>query len=130
MIRDDINLLKSTDIYSLSMFMLYKLIDDPEYTTISELPYILDQKNMLSLCEFFGGQTIKIPTVSELYSIMHVLLIYMHVHLDNMTFEEAVKAVDYKSQDMRKTRHIYNKLSKVLEKYEFGNNKRNKEDNK
>ena len=129
MIKDDINLLKTSDMYSLSMFMLYKLIDDPEYTTISELPYILDQKNMLALCQFFGGQTIKIPTVNELYSIMHVLLIYMKVNLDGMTFEEAIKSIDYKNQDMRKIKHIYNNLSKVLDKYDFGSNKKNRNNN-
>ena len=130
MIKDDINLLKTSDMYSLSMFMLYKLIDDPEYVTISELPYILDQKNMLSLCQFFGGQTIKIPTLNELYSIMHVLLLYMKVNLDGMTFEEAVKSIDYKNQDMRKIKHIYNDLSKVLDRYDFGSNKKDRTDNK
>lgn len=125
MIKDDINLLKTTDIYSLSMFMLYKLIEDPDYTAISELPYILDRESMLNLCEFFGGQTIKIPTIEELYSIMHVLLLYQYVNIDKMNFDEAVKLVGYDGQDMRKVRHLYTKLSKVLDKYEFSIRKKN-----
>lgn len=126
MITDDLKLLENADIYSLSMFMLFKLIDDPEYTYLSELPYVLDQKNMISLCESFGGQTIKIPTVEELYSIIHVLLLYQYVNIEKMPFEQAVQAAGYTDQDMRKVRHVYSKISKVLDKYEFKPRKKNK----
>lgn len=119
MLKDDLTLLKTNDIYSLSMFMLYRLVDDPEYAAISELPYILDKENMLALCEYFGGRTIKIPTIEELYSIMHTLLIYQYVHIDHKSFSEAVELAGYKNKDIRKIQKTYNKLSKVLDKYGF-----------
>lgn len=119
MLKDDLELLKTNDIYSVSMFMLYKLIEDPDYTAISELPYILDKENMLSLCEYFGGRTIKIPTVDELYSIMHGLLVYQYVKIDKIGFEEAVELAGYKNRDIRKIKQVYNKLSKVLDSYDF-----------
>lgn len=119
MIKDMIDKLNTDDIYSMSMFMLYKLIDDPEYSALAELPYLVDRKSLLSLCTCFGGHTIKIPTIRELYSIMHVIILYQYVHNDNISFEEAFNKLGYKTEDVRKLRHIYNKLSKVLEKYEF-----------
>lgn len=119
MIHDDLKLLETTDLYSLSMFMLYKLIDDPEYITLSELPYVIDRKDLISLCTVFGGQTIKIPTLEELYSVLHVLLLYQYVHLDGIPFDDAIKKVGYEKQDIRNIRRIYNKLSKVLSEYDF-----------
>ena len=46
-IKKDLSILKNADLYSLSMFMLYQLTDIPEYTVVSELPYILDRENTL-----------------------------------------------------------------------------------
>lgn len=119
MIKDDLAVLGTSDTYSMAMFMLYKLIEDPEYSAISELPYILDKDNLLSLCTYFGGKTIKIPTLSELSSILHIILIYQYVHVNKMGFEDAVKLAGYTNVDLRKVKHIYNKLSKVLENYDF-----------
>ncbi|WP_300924659.1 hypothetical protein [uncultured Clostridium sp.] len=119
MIKKDILTLKDTDIYSLSMFALYKLIDVPEYSAISELPYILDRFNMLKLCEYFGGRTIKIPTTDELYSIMTLLLLYQYVNIEGKSYDEAIKLIGYESKDLRKVKSIYNKLCKILDNYDI-----------
>lgn len=50
-----LNNLKEQDLYSLSLFCLYKLMGTNEYSSLSELAYILDKDNLLNLCEFFGG---------------------------------------------------------------------------
>ena len=119
MIKDDLSFLKTDDIYSLSMFMLYKLVDEPQYAALSELPYILNRENMLSLCEYFGGRTIKIPTIDELYSIMNLLLVYQYVKIDHKEFSDAIILAGYKNKDTKKLYEAYSKLSKVLDKYEF-----------
>ena len=72
----ELNNLKSQDIYSLILFALYKLREIPEYSTLSELAYIVDKENLLKLCEYFGGTTIHIPTIDELESILYSLLLY------------------------------------------------------
>ena len=66
--------LKSQDIYSLVLFCLYKLKDVPEYSSLSELAFVMDKDNLLNFCEYFGGQTIKVPTIQELKDIMFALL--------------------------------------------------------
>lgn len=118
-IKNDFSALEKPDIYSMAMFMLYKLIDDDKYCTLGELPYVLDKKNMLSFCTYFGGQTIKVPTVEEIHSILHIILLYQYVHIDGMTFEEAIRLVGYSSKDTRSIKNLYNRVSKVLENYEF-----------
>mgnify|MGYP004533908615 CR=1 FL=1 len=118
-IKKDLNILNSTDLYSLSMFILYKLTDIPEYTTLAELPYIMDKENTLKLCEYFGGRTIKIPTIEELYSIMNILLLYQYVNIDHMDYNKATELIGYNSKDLRKIKSIYLKISEVLDKYDF-----------
>lgn len=115
----DLDKLKDIDIYSLSMFALYKISDIPEYSAISELPYILDKENMLRLCQYFGGRTIHIPTSEELYSLMNMILLYQYVNIDGKTFEEAVSLLGYDIKDLRKVRKLYNKLANVLANYNF-----------
>ena len=62
-IKNELQKLHNIDIWSLMLFVLYNYQKVPEYSSISELAYILDERNLLKLCEYFGGQTIKIPTI-------------------------------------------------------------------
>ena len=119
MIKKDLTVLKDVDRYSLSMFTLYKLTDVPEYSAISELAYILDRENMLKFCEYFGGSTIKVPTVEELHSIMALLLLYQYVNIEGKEYQEAIRLSGYESKDLRKVKSIYTKLCKVLENYDI-----------
>lgn len=119
MIKKTLTTLQDVDIYSLSMFALYKLIDIPEYSTIAELPYILDRENMLKFCQYFGGTTIRVPTIEELHSLMYLLLLYQYVNIDNIPYEEATKLIGYESKDLRQVKSNYTKLCKVLEKYDI-----------
>lgn len=112
---------KDADVWSIVLFALYKIIDVPEYSTISELAYILDKENMLKLCEYFGGLTIKIPTIDEIEEIVSALVIYQHVNIDGMEYEDAVKLLGEKSSNLRNLKSNYIKLCKVLEDYEFSN---------
>ena len=49
-IKEELNNLKTTDLFSLLLFVLYKIRDIEEYSTISELAYILDKESLLQLC--------------------------------------------------------------------------------
>lgn len=117
MIKNDLSFLNSTDIYSLSMFTLYKLSQVPEYSAISELPYILDKDNMLKLCKYFGGRTIRIPTIEELYSLMNILLLYQYTNIEGKTYDEATALIGYETKDLRKVKTTYKKLCDILNKY-------------
>ena len=55
---------------------MYDLRKVPEYTTLSELCYLLDVESFMKLLKYFGGQTIKIPTKEEFSDIIQVLLLY------------------------------------------------------
>lgn len=117
--KTDITTLKDIDIYSLSMFVLYKLTEIPEYSAISELPYVLDRDNMLRLCEYFGGRTIRIPTTDELYSLMNILLLYQYVNIEHIPYDSAVEIIGYESKELRKVKKVYTKLCATLSQYKI-----------
>lgn len=116
-IKSELDKLKSPDIYTLVLFVLYKIRDIPEYRTLSELAYILNKDSLLTLCEYFGGTTIAIPTVDELESIIYSLLLYQYVEIDKMSYEEAVNKVGISSNKLRQAKKDYNRISGVLEEY-------------
>lgn len=118
-IKERLLTFKDVDIWSLMLFTLYKIKDLPEYSPISELAYILDKDNMLKLCEYFGGLTIKIPTIDELEEIVYALVLYQYVNIDGMEYDEAVKLLGEKSSNLRNIKSGYLKVCEVLNNYEF-----------
>ena len=118
-IQRGLTTLKERDLYSLSLFCLYKLIGTKEYSSLSELVYILDKENLLNLCEFFGGQTIYIPTPDELETLTYSLLLYHYVKVEHMEYTAALKLIGHESKDLRAVKASYAKLCDVLKDYTF-----------
>lgn len=119
MIKNNIKNLKQTDYYSLILFALYKFNEIPEYSSLSQLAYVLDKDNLLNLCEYFGGQTIKIPTTHELETLIYSLLLYQYVKIDGIEYKKAIDLIGYESCDLRQVKKQYMELSKLLDKYSF-----------
>lgn len=119
MIRTNIENLKQVDFYSLLLFALYKSTDIPEYSSLSQLAYVLDKNNLLNLCEYFGGQTITIPTISEMESLIYSLLLYQYVKIDGMDYEKACELIGHESTELRQVKKHFHELCEVLEHYTF-----------
>lgn len=124
-IKEELERLKTMDVFSLLLFILYKVRDIDEYSTISELAYVLDRENLLKLCEYFGGLTIQIPTINELENIINSLLIYQYVNIDGYDYKEAIKKIGFESHELRKVKKEYNKIVEILDKYSFEARDRN-----
>ena len=118
-IKEKLSTLKEQDFYSLILFSLYKLKDIPEYSSLSELAYILDKESLLKLCEYFGGMTLKIPTIKELETLVYTLVLYQYVNIDNIKYDDAIKLIGYKSSDLRQVKINYHNLCDILDKYDF-----------
>ena len=118
-IKKELKNLSSNDIYSLLLFALYKFRNIPEYSSLSELIYILDKDSLLKLCEYYGGLTLRIPTIDELESILNIIILYQYVNIEKMDYEVAIKKLDFKTTDLRKIKSDYNKLCSLLDKYSF-----------
>ena len=118
-IKEELEKLKTTDLFSLLLFVLYKIRDIDEYSVISELAYVLDKENLLKLCEYFGGMTLKIPTIDELESIINSLLLYQYINIDGYSYNNAIKKIGFDSHQLRKVKKDYNKIVEILDKYTF-----------
>ena len=124
-IRSELDKLTTSDIYSLMLFALYKSNEIPEYSSLSQMSYILDRENMLKLCEFFGGTTIRIPTISELEALLDALLVYQLVDIEGNDLEETLTKVMDTTGEVADVRGHYLNLKEVLGKYKFNSGRRN-----
>ena len=116
-LRKELDNLKMTDTFSLILFVLYKIRDVDEYSTLSELAYILDKETLLNLCEYFGGLTIRIPTIEEIDSIINSLLLYQYINIDGYSYNEAIEKIGFDSFQLRKIKKDYNNICSTLENY-------------
>ena len=118
-IKQELEKLKAPDLWSLMLFVLYKVRDIPEYSSLSELAYVLDEKNMLRLCEYFGGTTITIPTIDEMEKVIYGLLLYYYVEFEHMTFDDALLLVSRNEADTLSIKSSYSKIRETLKNYDF-----------
>ena len=111
--------LDKKDIYSLILFFLYRLKEIPEYSTLSELIYILDNENFIKFLNYYGGKTIKVPKVEELSILLDSLLIYEKQQSSNMSVTEIFKDMDIPKKDRSEILKILSLIPELLENYDF-----------
>ena len=118
-IKNELQKLKQTDIWSLMLFVLYNFQKIPEYSALSELAYILDEKSLLKLCEYFGGQTIKIPTIDQMEETIYSMLLYQYVDIEKIPMEEAFLLLRLDKSKEKAVKMCYKTLRNVLTNYDI-----------
>lgn len=122
-IKQEVLKLKQTDIYSLMLFILFKLRDNKEYSTISELSYVLDKDNLLNLCEYFGGLTIKIPTIDELESVVYALMLYQYIHFEHKEMKQALDLIGTPPNiSIQQIKDTYYNICTIMDDYDISFN--------
>ena len=101
------------------LFVLYKFQTIPEYSSLSELAYILDKNNLLKLCEYFGGQTLKIPTIDQLEETVYAMLLYQYVDVEKVDEKDALMLLRLDDNKEKVVRACYRCLKDVLSNYNF-----------
>lgn len=96
-ISDNLKSLSEEDLINEVLYLIYKLKDDPRYSVISELIYILGKDDLFKLCSVLGGCEIKVPTILELKLFIGAIYIYFSMNTENKTFEEAFKELNLDS---------------------------------
>jgi len=121
-IKISLNKLSKQDTYSMLLFTLYQLREDPKYSILSELCYLLDRPNLNRLLAYCGGMTITIPTAKELRLMLQALVLYQHVYLENGDLNEGLQTIISSTEndfDMDELLEAYQKCVEVAEKYDF-----------
>jgi len=113
-----LNNLHLSDIYSLMLFVLFKIQEIPEYAVTSELCYLLDGANMTRLLTYFAGRTVKFPTEAELAVVTNALLMYQYINLDGDTFVAAQNKLGKLSKkELDKVTELYIQLLPIMKQY-------------
>ena len=126
-IKTELQNLCEADIYSLMLFALYKADNIPEMSALSQLSYILDKDNLLKFCEYYGGLTIKVPTIKELETMLHALLMFQLLDVEKRTDEQVRSELSKIEVDFDAVESRYIQLKGLLKDYNFvsGRNKDN-----
>jgi hypothetical protein len=117
-IKSSLNNLHLSDIYSLILFILYKVQDIPEYAVVSELCYLLDGANLTRLLTYFAGRTITIPTEEEFANMSSALLLYQYINVEGKSLVEAQsKLNNATAKQKEKITELYLKILPVMAQY-------------
>lgn len=115
--------LDKQDIYSLILFTLYKLKDVDEYSVLSELVYILDEKSFSRFLSYFEGQTIKIPKIQDLKNIVNALLFYERKSNTQLTDDEIMFDLNIPEKEKLELYKTLNLISEIIKEYDFKRSK-------
>ena len=117
-IKKNLNSLHLSDIYSLMLFVLFKVQDIPEYAVTSELCYLLDGANMTRLLTYFAGKTVTFPTEAEMTTVTNALLMYQYINIDGETFTSAQnKLGELTNKEKDKITELYVQLLPIMKQY-------------
>ena len=117
-IKANLNSLHLSDIYSLMLFIIYKLQDIPEYAVLSELCYLLDGSNLTRLLTYFAGKTITFPTEDEMSTMANALLLYQYINIDGDTLVNAqAKLEDVTPKQLDKITELYLRILPIMRQY-------------
>lgn len=112
--------LQKEDLYSVATALLYTLKDTPQYSTMSELFYILDYPNFLKLIKYYGGQEVRIPSHEEINEMLSILLLYQYREVEELEWEECLKKVGADESQSKSLRGKVSALSSLLKSQEIG----------
>lgn len=117
-IKKNLNTLHLSDIYSLMLFILFKVQEVPEYAVTSELCFLLDGANMTRLLTYFAGKTITFPTEAEMTVVTNALLLYQYINIDGETFTAAQnKLGKLTNKEKDKVTELYVQLLPIMKQY-------------
>lgn len=86
--------------------LLPPLENEPEFSWLPELFSIIGVKNLVTLCKYAGGETIKIPTIEQLDQDIEALQWYYDIYISHKKSVAELPAELYPL--VNKIKSIYN----------------------
>ena len=105
------------DVYSLMLFLLYKIKDIPEYAVLSEMCYLLDSNGIQRILTYFAGKTIKVPTKDDFKILANALLLYQSVNIDRKSFTDSISELDLTAKQKEEVTDLYVKIIPIVNNY-------------
>ncbi len=117
---DDMKFFTREDDYALALYVIYLLSDNPKYSTLSELSFLLDNDSLKNFLKYYGGTTITVPTVSRVNLELRCIMYYQYVELEGLSRDEAISKAGLQDVSNNIISSRYRMISNVLEKYNLG----------
>lgn len=111
--------LEKKDIYSLILFVLYKMKGIPEYSTLSELIYILDNESFIRFLNYYGGKTISVPKIEDLSLILYALLVFERQENTDLPLDDILRELGISKKNKGDILKILNIIPELLKDYDF-----------
>lgn len=117
-VKQNLNNLHLSDIYSLMLFVMYKLQDVPDYAALSELCYLLDGSNLTRLLTYFAGRTLQVPTNEEFANMSKAMLLYQYINIDGHTLVEAQSRLEnVTAKQKEEITNLYLQILPIMRQY-------------
>lgn len=118
-INRDLEFLRKDDTYFMVLTLLYAISDDPKYSTINELAYVLDHNSFIRFIKYYEGQTIAVPSYNEIKDALRMLLLFKFCKIDGMPWKDALIAAGYSREDSMSARHKLTKFINHVDEYNY-----------
>ena len=128
-IKNSLNSLQLSDIYSLMLFLLFQVKGIPEFAVLSELCYLLDGNNLTRLLTYFSGKTVKFPTAEEFVVLTNALLLYQYINIEGNTLVAAqARLPKLTAKQKDKTVELYLQILPIIKNYNIDRGQMQKND--
>lgn len=117
---DNLDSLSQPEIYSLICECLYALKNNPKYSIISELAFLLEKDSFIKFIKYFGGMTITVPTIDEFKETISLLLLYQATEIDKLPWRQALEFAGYDQSLSRSAQRKLSILKKSIKEYKEG----------
>ncbi len=122
MIDRDLSRMSQSDIYSIVCELLYVVKDNPNYSAMSELAYILNQESFIKFIKYFGGTTLAVPTLDDFKQTLKVMQLYHYFNVQNMSWKDALVKAGFERNETRSAQRKLMQFTEVLNKSKIGRN--------
>jgi hypothetical protein len=116
----NLNRISKEDTLSIATSLLYSLRGFPQYSITSELSYLLDYDSFIKLITYYGGMTIRIPSIDEINDIIKILLLYQYYTVEGIDWKDALEKSGFKQEESRSAQVKLTNLKKLLSEQEIG----------
>lgn len=89
MSKSNLSITESSD-FPFLLELMPLVEDNAEYTLLPELFAIIGHERLIKLCKYAGGETIKIPELSELSDAIECLDWYYKVYIEKSKLHQSV----------------------------------------
>jgi len=79
----------------------------------------MDDKTLIRFLQYFGGMTIKVPTLDEFEEMIRALTLYNKVQLEHEDFEDTVYHMGMGTQMKNHVLDLYKNLCNIMGDFNF-----------